>query len=341
MIGRRTAFVALTLVSAAAWCASSVAQDPGKSRDEALDSLIERLAQPDQKNKSASETTAQDKDSKRHSQSKSAGDGAKAKTDSKAKAKAETLQTRKPANQQKPGSGDVSTKDKELDELLEKLGETKDDPAAEDRPRGRPQPGEDPEPPKPSTGGADKSKEKQQERESGLQGKDKEIDERLEEFAGKKRKKSRSEQEQGGGPLSQIIKEMREVEQRLGKPDTSEDTQGKQKRIVKQIETLIEQIRQSGSSGMAMRRIRQPGEKPGNQPGQTPGANARGAPATKPAKPSDRHSLAGGKDVWGHLPEELRLEMDNVFNEEGLEGKQDLIRRYYLSLSKRKLVRGE
>src|SRR5262249_44451399 len=108
-----------------------------------------------------------------------------------------------------------------------------------------------------------------------------------------------------------------------------------------QIETLIQQMRQAGSSGMAMRRIQLPGGKPGNQPGQTPGANARGAPATKPAKPSDRHSLAGGKDIWGHLPDELRQEMDNVFKEEGLQGKQDLIRRYYMSVAKHKLVRGE
>ena len=45
-----------------------------------------------------------------------------------------------------------------------------------------------------------------------------------------------------------MIKEMRDVEQRLGKPDPSEDTQNKQKQIVKRIETLIEQVKQSGSS---------------------------------------------------------------------------------------------
>ncbi len=28
--------------------------------------------------------------------------------------------------------------------------------------------------------------------------------------------------------------------------------------------------------------------------------------------------MAGGKDIWGHLPEELRQEMINVFKEEGL-----------------------
>ena len=90
-----------------------------------------------------------------------------------------------------------------------------------------------------------------------------------------------------------------------------------------------------------MRRVRQQGQKPGNQPGQTPGANAAGAPPTKPAKPSDRHALAGGKDIWGHLPEELRQEMENVFKEEALPKQAELIRRYYLSVAKQKLVRGD
>ena len=51
--------------------------------------------------------------------------------------------------------------------------------------------------------------------------------------------------------------------------------------------------------------------------------------------------MAGGKDEWGHLPPGLREEMDNVFKEEGLPLARTLIRRYYLSLSKKALVREE
>ena len=69
------------------------------------------------------------------------------------------------------------------------------------------------------------SGEKTKPKDQGLQGKDKEIDEQLEEFAGKKRKKKDGEQEEGSGPLGEVIKEMRDVEQRLGKPDTGEETQ--------------------------------------------------------------------------------------------------------------------
>jgi hypothetical protein len=340
MILFRAFLLTFALASTLGWCAAGEAQEPGKTSDEALDSLLEKIDKPAGADKS--------KESARTAKSvkldqKTGGSPAKTKADTPttAQPKKKAEKPGKAADSQKPGSGDVSSKDKELDELLEKLGQTKDEPAQEDRRRGPPGAGEPPEQPRPTRGG-EKPTEKQKGKAPGLVGKDKELDERLEEFAGKKRKKNRRYQEDGSGPLGQIIKEMRDVEQRLGKPETGEDTQSKQKKIVKQIETLIEQMRQSGSSGsMAMRRVRQQGLKPGEQPGQTPGANARGAPATKPAKPSDRHALAGGKDVWGHLPAELRQEMDNVAKEEALSTKVELIRRYYLSVAKQKLVRGE
>jgi hypothetical protein len=225
--------------------------------------------------------------------------------------------------------------------MLEKLGETKDHPAAPERPGARPPGGEAGEP-GPAGGAGKDPQPKTKSKNLDLQGKDKEIDQRLEEFAGKRRKKSRSDQEEGSGPLGQIIKEMRDVEQKLGKPETGEDTQSKQKQIVKHIETLIQQAKQSGSQGqMALRMVRQQGQKPGEQQGQTPGANPGGAPATKPVKPPDRHAMPGGKDIWGHLPAELRQEMENVFKEDALPAKEDLIKRYYLSIAKQKLQRGE
>jgi hypothetical protein len=319
-------------------CTCAGAQEPAttKEKDDALDSLIEKLAKPEQPGKPASDAEKPDK----KPTPEGSRTGTKPKPDAQAPGGGSST---KPATTPKPGAGDVSSKDKEIDELLEKLGESKDKPDADDKRPGHPQPGEPSEPAPPAPGGEDKEKTKDRPKDPGLQGKDKEIDVRLEEFTGKKRKKSRSEQAEGSGEMGQLIKEMRDVEQRLGKPETGEDTQAKQKRIVKQIETMIEKIKQSGGSGsgsMAMRQVRQQGQKPGDKPGQT-GANAGGAPATKPAKPSDHHSLAGGKDVWGHLPAELRQEMENVFKEDALPTKQDLIRRYYLSVAKQKTVRGE
>jgi len=345
MIVYRSLFSALALAVGLGWCASTVAQDTGKTQDEALDSLLEKLGKPGQGQQPAQEPLRSKQDAT--PDRKPAEPAAKAKpgTDAKPtepKPKPAGGQSAKPADRAKTGSGDVSSQDKDLDALLEKLGETKDEPAPEERSRSRPQPDEPSGPSKPAPGGGGASGEKTKQQDQGLQGKDKEIDDKLEEFAGKKRKKKGGDQEEGSGPLGQIIKEMRDVEQRLGKPETGADTQSKQKRIVKQIDTLIQQMKQSGSSSsMAMRRVRQQGQKPGDQPGQTPGANAAGAPTTKPAKPSDRHALAGGKNIWGHLPEELRQEMENVFKEEALPKQAELIRRYYLSVAKQKLVRGD
>jgi hypothetical protein len=343
MIVYRSLFSALALVVGLAWCASSVAQDTGKTQDEALDSLLEKLEKPGQGQKPAKEPEKHEKDAKPDRTPAEPAAKAKPGTDAKpTEIKPEPAggQSAKPADRVKTGSGDVLSQDKDLDALLEKLGETKDEPAPEERSRSHSQPGEPAGPSKPAPGGGSGDKTKQ--KDQGLQDKDKEIDDKLEEFAGKKRKKKGGEQEEGSGPLGAIIKEMRDVEQRLGKPETGEDTQSKQKRIVKQIDTLIQQMKQSGpSSSMAMRRVRQQGQKPGDQPGQTPGANAAGAPPMKPAKPSDRHAPANGKNIWGHLPEELRQEMENSFKEDALPAKAELIRRYYLSVAKQKLVRGD
>src|SRR5262249_7251350 len=137
--------------------------------------------------------------------------------------------------------------------------------------------------------------------------------------------------EEENGPLREVIKRMREVEQRLGKPDTGEETRKKQSEIVKNLEQMIEQASKAAaqSKGQRSRMMAQQGKPGSQQPGQTPGANAGGAPNTRPAKPETKHAAVGGKDVWGHLLDELRQEMDNVSREVSLPSREELIRLYY------------
>jgi len=309
------------------------AQEPGKTKDDALDSLLEKLtgqgngpASKSGKAAGASESAGAKKG--RSGRSPAGSKDARGSTPTADKTgKGPADGTGKPSV---PKAGTVAPRDQAIDDLLEKLGETKDAPAPEDRqrdpgalpPKG-PSPAEKPSPAK-------------------LGGKDKDIDEQLEEIAGRKKKRPAAD-EQRDGPIGEIIKEMRDVEQRLGKPDPSEDTQNKQKQILKRIDTLIEQARQSGSSGgrLMVRRVRRPGQQPGQQEGDQPGALARGAPPMKPAKPTSQHSTAGGKDIWGHLPDELRQVMENSFREAGLGSKEEMISRYFLSVGKGKLVREE
>ena len=259
-----------------------------------------------------------------------AASGAWAQETGKAKDSAQTGKAKPKA----PGSGSVAPKDQAIDDLLGKLGESKDEPAQDDRPRNQ------------TEGGGEQSKDQAPPEKAAapkLGGKDKEIDAQLEELAGRKRKRPKGDDEQRSGPVGEMIKEMRDVEQRLGKPDPSEDTQNKQKQIIKRIDTLIEQVRQSGSSAgkLTLRRRQQQGNQPGRQPGDQPGAQAQGAQPMKPAKPTSQHSTSGGQGVWGHLPEELRQVMDNSFKEDGLSTKSEMITRYFLSVGKKKLVREE
>jgi len=103
-------------------------------------------------------------------------------------------------------------------------------------------------------------------------------------------------------------------------------------------------MKSEAAQGKAQKRTRlvlQPGQKPGQQPGQQPGANAGGAPNTKPDTPESKHTFANGKDAWGHLPPEFRQAMDNVAREVMLPSKEELIRLYYLSVSKKSLAREE
>jgi hypothetical protein len=302
---------AAALVANLAWASTGLAFEDPPPKDEALEGLIESLEKAE-----------------KGEPGKSAG-----KAEEPASAKESAPKAAEPKDK-----GEVAPKDQALDSLLEKLGETTETPAPVDKPAGKPQPSDEPAPP-----GPDKPAGPEPDQ---LEGVDKSLDERLEELTGRRRKKDKDQEQEGegSGPLAQVIKEMRDVEQRLQEPDTGEETRKKQAEIVKNLDTIIEQLRStSGSSkGKSLRMVRQAGQKPGSQPGTDPGSNGGQAPNAMPAKPSGKQALAGsGKDEWGHLPEELRQEMANVFKEEYLTSKFDLIRRYYLSVSQKSLVREE
>ena len=248
-----------------------------------------------------------------------------------------------PAKPDAAKPGEVAPKDKDLDSLLDKLGQTKDE-ASPDGKKPEPPPAGADDQKKPEN---DKAKKDAKPKPKALSGKEKDLDEVLDEIAGKKKKPKPGEKPQGQktqgedeGPLGDLVKQMREVEQRLSKPDTGEQTRQKQTEIVKRLDTMIEQMRKSQSQSQAMRMMRQ-GNKPG-QPGQdSTGALANGPPPMRPEKPKPKSVVALDKNPWGHLPPELRAEMDNVFKEEVLPSKEDLVKRYYLSVSKKSLSREE
>jgi hypothetical protein len=257
-----------------------------------------------------------------------------------AKEKAEAARDKdKPADKdkgQKPG--EVAPKDAELDKLLEGLGQTKDAPSPEDKkPGGQ---GDGPPPPKGD-----------QPMPEDLKGGEKDLDKELERITGKQQKpKNQRERkaEDETGPLGQVIKEMRDVEERLGKPDTGDATRKKQSEIVKNLDQLIEAMKNAPSQSMAMKMMKG-GKKPGGppqqpgQPGDQPGAMAQGPPPSKPADPNKKTTLPDGlvKSIWGQLPSQFRDEMGNVSSEHPLPTRAELIKLYYMALGNKSANREE
>jgi hypothetical protein len=287
------------------WSSPALAQEPAK--DDELDKLLQKLDTP------------------------------KPPEDKKDSAPAD-VKKKDEAKEDEAKKGDGDAKDKDLDSLLEKLGETEEKPS----PRGRPQPNAGPD----DAGSLPPPKPGKPEPGGGLKGQSKDLDEHLEELTGRKKKKKSQEQQadQGNGPLNEAIKKMDEVQRRLSKTDTGEGTRKTQGEIVKQLDQILEQLRQAANQGQGRkitRRVRQAGTKPGDSQDDMAGNTGSGVGPSKPLRPSAKSSLANSKDAWGDLPPQLREEMENVFKEDMLPAKRKLIERYYMSLSKKSRDRGE
>jgi hypothetical protein len=139
-------------------------------------------------------------------------------------------------------------------------------------------------------------------------------------------------------PLAQLAGKMREVETRLAQQDTSQDTQARQKQILDQLATLLEQARQQQAGGQ---------NKPGGA-GRGTGQAGSGTGDATPAPPRDSTNrveqgtkenveTADVKDllrrIWGHLPEKLRGEMQASLSEQFLPKYERLIEEYYKRLA--------
>ena len=87
-----------------------------------------------------------------------------------------------------------------------------------------------------------------------------------------------------------------------------------------------------------------PGQQPmENGPRPNPKEPGPGGPGTEGGtggKPNDRRPRADDpklaemyKDVWGHLPEKMRQEMDSYFKERFMPRYSDLLKQYYSTIA--------
>ena len=326
-----------------------LAQDPAK-KDEALEKLLEKLDEPKPKADAPADPIKKPEPKK-----STQGEPAKQDKDDALEKLLDNLDGPKPTEpgkaDEKKAAGEVGSKDESLDKLLEGLGGLDDKPSPDDKKQGGS--GNSASDPPPPTPGGDEAKS------NSLDDASKKLDELLEEKTGRRPKKKPNQgkgegqgqgqkgdgEEGDGGPLGDLVKQMREVENRLNEPDTGAETRQKQTEIVKNLDTLLEQMRNSSSQSQAMKMMRG-GPKPGGppQPGQgnQPGATGQGVGLSKPTAPKTPPAAVElVKEVWGQLPPQFRDDMANVLNEKALPAKAEMIRLYYLSLGKKSASKGD
>jgi hypothetical protein len=155
--------------------------------------------------------------------------------------------------------------------------------------------------------------------------------------------------------VQRVLKNMRHAEERLAKNDPGRGTRDIQRDIVKDLDELIDQVKknpppQNSSQRMERRPNSQrnpknssnprnssqknPGGKNGkrNQPNQGGGRNNQGGGGNGRDK-RDNKLADLFKDVWGHLPETMREEMDAYSRAKFIPKYELLLKEYYRTLS--------
>ncbi len=144
---------------------------------------------------------------------------------------------------------------------------------------------------------------------------------------------------------NRISKNMSEAEERLHKKDSGEVTQQTQGEIVRDLDELIEQTRRqqqrSSSSSSSSQRSQQARK---NRPQQSQASrNPEESPQNSGGNPRGGKDGQAGmnkiadlyKDVWGHLPETLRQEMDQYSREQFMAKYADLLKQYYATIAEK------
>ena len=140
-------------------------------------------------------------------------------------------------------------------------------------------------------------------------------------------------------PLERIGNRMREVEQRLAQRDLAEPTQAVQRQIVAELETLIDEVSSQQQQQQRENQRRAPSDKTQGQ--DTTDKQGQEA-ATDTTDGSTQDNAVGDGagtvqrvvgDIWGHLPERYRRQVQNAGAVEFLPQYSKLIEDYYRRLS--------
>jgi hypothetical protein len=162
--------------------------------------------------------------------------------------------------------------------------------------------------------------------------------------------------------LARISRNMRSVDERLQKKDVGQGTRQIQRDIVKDLDKLIHQMKnpppqpqnssgQANSRDSAQQRQQTSQQVSRQQSAQNPKPNQ----AKQSKKEAGKRPGGGGdrsqdgtnkiadlyKDVWGHLPETLRQEMDQYSREQFMAKYNDLLKQYYATIAEKGRRKGD
>lgn len=161
----------------------------------------------------------------------------------------------------------------------------------------------------------------------------------------------------------QIVNDAKAAGKRLGEKDLNQETQRLQKEVLKNLDALIRKAEEPppesdkspdtggspGSAGSSAANRKQRRDERAARDGPNRVQPTTDLPRTSPSlakngSPSERAEPKASappgvpdayKDVWGHLPEKVRQEMDLYFREQFMPRYSDLLRQYYSSLAER------
>jgi hypothetical protein len=142
-----------------------------------------------------------------------------------------------------------------------------------------------------------------------------------------------------------IARQMQDAQRRIEEQEVSSSTQDLQKDIVAKLDALIKQLEQqkkqcnssnSSSSSSGSPKVKQPDQPDQGQqrPSNKPATDSAERLGQENAAASDEAALeALVKQVWGHLPDRARQQMQNASVEDFLPKYQQVIEDYYRRLA--------
>ena len=145
-------------------------------------------------------------------------------------------------------------------------------------------------------------------------------------------------------PLARVGQQMRDVQGRLVKEDPGEETQSIQQGIVRDLDKLIEELKKANKQQsqsqqqQKQQQKRQTSDQQAQQQGKPNQSSdpKEGQVSAHPGEVRDGQ-LSGNarivRAVWGHLPEKLKEEMQQAFQDSGLPKYRPLIEQYFRAIA--------